>query len=462
MSLHQFFSIMRARARLAGLILLATLLLALVWVMLRPAAYVARAPVLVDSRPDPTSNQPAYQQLVTPAYIATQIDIVKSDKVAERAVQLLPADQEPMLRLRKQAAEQPKPAQQWITHEIQQELDVKPARESNIVNIEWKGRNPQEAARVANAFAQAYLDTSLNLKTQPAQRYADWFDAQVKDAKQRLEESQARLSDFQQKAGIISTSEQGDYETARLKDLNDQLLIAQGRRQVGSGDTSTQVMQSPLVNNMRADVAKLEAKIQEGSATMGANHPKMREMEAELRSMQSRLASESARVGSGAAVAAHAGAARIRELEDALTAQKTRVLATNKARGELSVLQREVDSAQKAYETVAASAAQSRLQAMQTQSNVVFLGNAVAPLEPSGPTKRQAMLVALAGGILLAMAGALLAELANRRVRSVEDLSMVTDLPILGVVPAPKARIHPLRLATAPRRLALTPQRSLA
>ena len=461
MSLSQFFSIMRARLRLAGAILLATLVLALAWVMLRPATYVARAPVLVDTRPDPTSKQEGWQPVDTQAYLATQIDIIKSDKVAQRAVELLPADQEPMLSLRKEAATRPQP-QLWIAHEIQQGLDVKPARESNIVNIEWKGRSPQNAARVANAFAQAYLDTNVNLKTQPAQRYADWFDTQVKDAKQRLEQAQARLSDFQQKAGIISSSEQGDYETARLKDLNDQLLIAQGRRQVGSGETSSQVMQSPLVNNMRADVARLEAKIQEGSATMGPNHPKMREMQAELRSMQSRLASERARVGSGAAVAAPASAARIRELQDEINAQKTRVLATNKARGELSVLQREVDSAQKAYETVAASAAQSRLQAMQTQSNVVFLGNASAPMDPSGPTKRQIMMIALAGGRILAMAGALLAELLNRRVRSVEDLSMVTDLPILGIVPAPKARITPLRLATAPRRLALTPQRSLA
>ena len=104
MSLHQFFSIMRARRRLAGLILLGTLLLALAWVVLRPATYVARAPVLVDSRSDPTNNTPSYQALVTPAYLATQIDIVKSDKVAEQAVKLLPANQEPMLRLRKLAA----------------------------------------------------------------------------------------------------------------------------------------------------------------------------------------------------------------------------------------------------------------------------------------------------------------------------------------------------------------------
>jgi capsular polysaccharide biosynthesis protein len=126
------------------------------------------------------------------------------------------------------------------------------------------------------------------------------------------------------------------------------------------------------------------------------------------------------------------------------------------------VLQREVESAQKAYETVSASAAQSRLQSMSTQSNVVFLGSAAEPLEPSGPSAQQAMLLALGAGILLAIAGALLLELVNRRVRSVEDLSMVTQLPILGILPAPRQRIAPLRIANSPRRLAFTPQRSLA
>lgn len=461
MSLHQFFSILRARRRLAGTILFATVLLALAWIFIRPSTYVARAPVLVDSRSDPTNNQPVYTNLVTPAYIATQIDIVKSDKVAQDAVKLLPPDQEPMLRLRKLAAKKDLPPQ-WIVQAIQRSLDVKPARESNIINIEWRGRSAQEAARVANAFAQAYLDTNLSLKTAPAKRYADWFQTQVQAAHDRLAQAQARLSEFQEKAGIVSSSEQGDYETARLKDLSEQLLIAQGRKQVGSGDTSTQVMQSPLVNNMRADVAKLESKIQEGSATMGPNHPKMREMQAELRSMQSRLSAESARVGSAAVVAGHASAARIRELQDAITAQKTRVLATNKARGQLSVLQQEVDSAQKAYEAVAASASQQRLQAMTTQSNVVFLGSATEPLDPSGPTPLQALLIALAGGLVLGVAGALLAELMNRRVRSTQDLSMILDVPILGIVPAPKSRMTPPRLAHTPNRLAFTPQRSLA
>ena len=455
MSLYQFFTIMRARRGLAGLILLATLLLALAWVTLRPPTYVARAPVLVDVRTDPTNATPL-QGMVSPAYIATQIDIVKSDKVAEKAAELLPPDQEPMLRLREAARSKPAP-QQWIIHAIQRELDVKPARESNIVTISWTGRSAAEAARVANAFAQAYLDTNLNLKTAPAKRYADWFDGQVQQARARLEQAQTKLSAFQEKAGIISSNEQGDYETARLSELSQQLLVAQGRRKAGGGETSSEVMQSPLVNNMRADVAKLESKVNEASANMGPNHPKMREMQAELQTMRSRLAAESARVGTAATVSSHASAAHLRELQDAISAQRARVLATNKARGELTVLQRDVDSAQKAFETVSASAAQSRLQSMTTQSNVLFLGAASEPLEPSGPSPLQAMLAALGGGILLAIAGALLAEIANRRVRSIEDLSIVTDVPILGVVPARKPRsIQPLRLAHAPRRLALT------
>jgi len=460
MSLHQFFSILRARRGTAGFILLVTLALALAWVMLRPATYVARAPVLVDIRTDPTGSTPL-QGMVSPSYIATQIDIVKSDRVAEKVASLLPADEEPMLRLAEAAKSKAAP-KQWIVHRIQADLEVKPARESNIINIAWSGRSPSEAARVANAFAQAYLDTNLNLKTAPAKRYADWFDEQVRGARERLEQAQAKLSAYQEKSGIISASEQGDYETARLAELSQQLMVAQGRRRTGGGETSTEVMQSPLVNNMRADVAKLESKVQEASATMGPNHPQMQRMEAELRSMRSRLAAESSRVGSAAAVSTRASQGRERELQQALAAQRARVLATNKQRGELSVLQREVDSAQKAFETVSASASQARLQSVSTQSNVVFLASAVEPLEPSGPTPLQAMLVALGGGLLLAMAGALLLELLNRRIRSVEDLTMVTDLPILGVLPAPRKRIAPRQLEAPRPRLALTPQGSAA
>jgi len=459
MSLYQLFTILRARRGLAGLILLGTIALALVWVVLRSANYTARAPVLMDVRTDPVGATSQYSLLVTPSFMSTQIDIVKSERVAERAVQMLPADQPPLSKWSEETKKKP-PQPGWLAYQLQQRLEVKPARESNIINISWTGRSPAEAARVANAFAQAYLETSLELRTDPARKYADWFEEQVKVSREKLEKAQARLSAFQQQSGILSADERGDFETARLTELSQQLMAVQGRGRRG-GENSGAVMESPLVNNMRADVAKLEAKLQEGAATMGSAHPQMQRMQAELSAMRSRLAGESSRVGSAADSSYAANKNRERELQQALAEQKTRVLSLNKQRGELSLLQRDVDTAQKAYETVSASAAQSRLQALTNQTNVMRLASAVEPLEPTGLSAVQALLVAAVGGLLLALATVLLLEVLNRRIRSVDDLSMVTRLPVLATIPAAASAFVPLRLP-ASRRLALAPRRSLA
>jgi protein tyrosine kinase modulator len=459
MSLYQLFTILRARRGLAGLIVLGTIALALAWVLLRPANFTARAPVLMDVRTDPVGVTSQYNPVVTPAFMSTQIDIVKSERVAERAVALLPADQAPLSKWGEEAKQKPAP-QNWLAQQLQQRLEVKPARESNIINIAWTGRSPAEAARVANAFAQAYLEIGLELRTEPAKKYAGFFEEQVKTARDKLENAHSKLSAFQEKSGILTTDERGDFEVARLTELSQQLMAVQGRRQRG-GENSVSVVESPLVNNMRADIAKLEARVQEGAATMGAAHPQMQRMQAELASMRSRMAAESSRVGSAADSSVAASKSREKELQQAMNDQKARVLALTKQRGELNLLQRDVDAAQKAYDVVNASASQAHLQSLSNQTNVMRLASAVEPLDPSGLSPSLSLLVAAVGGVLLALATVLLLELLNRRIRSVEDLSAVTRLPILATVPAAASAFVPLRLP-ASRRLALAPRRSLA
>jgi polysaccharide biosynthesis transport protein len=458
MGLSQFFAILRARRGLAGAILLATLVVALGWVLLRPANYKAVAPVLVDvQQTDPTrgvNSYAYYQGMVAPSFMQTQIDIIKSDRVAQRVAQILPADQQPMKAWREEAQKKPMP-ERWLAEVLQQRLEVKPARESNIINITWTGRSPAVAARVANAFAQAYLETNLDIKTDPQKKYTVWFDDQIKTARDRLEQSQQKLAAYQEKAGIVSADEKADFETTRLNELLQQLSVAQTRGIGGSAAGASD--SSPLVNNLRQDVARLEAKIAQGSATMGSRHPEMMRMTSELAAMKNRLSEESARVGVTAAQSAEARAARQRELQSAIGEQKQKVLAMNKARAELNLLKSDVDSAQKTFDTVTASAAQARLQAMSNQTNVMKLASAVEPMDPIGPSASQALLIGLAAGFVLAVAGALMAELANRRVRTVADLSMVTHLPVLAIVPAANASHYsPLRLsAPSSRRLAL-------
>src|SRR5512140_2431938 len=126
MSLNQFFSILRARMGVAILIMLATMAMAGGWVKLRSPGYTANAPVLVDVRTDPVGSTPL-QGMVTPNYMATQVDIVKSERVAEQVVDKLPPDQQPLLRLREEAQKEGAP-KVWLAHQIASKLEVKQAR----------------------------------------------------------------------------------------------------------------------------------------------------------------------------------------------------------------------------------------------------------------------------------------------------------------------------------------------
>src|SRR6185295_9924714 len=137
---------------------------------------------------------------------------------------------------------------------------------------------------------------------------------------------------------------------------------------------------------LRAEVARLEAKVQEGAAYLGTNHPQMQRMQAELGALRSRLGSETARITTSVDTSYQVNKSRERELVAAVAAQKARVIALNKNRGELSLLQKDVDSAHKAFETVSASASQSRLQSLTNQTNVMRLAPAIEPLEATGPT----------------------------------------------------------------------------
>jgi polysaccharide biosynthesis transport protein len=441
MTLHQFLLILQARYRVAVTVLLAAMLAALAVSFLLPKVYTANTAVLVDVRsPDPVAGA-LMPGLVAPSYMATQMDIISGNRVAERVVKTLRLDEDQ--RTKAEWLEETNgrgTIESWLAASLQKQLDVRPARESNVINITYKGSDPDSSAAIANAFAQAYLDTNLSLKTEPARLYAEWFDEQTKALRVKLEAAQSRLSDYLQKAGIVSNDDRVDYELAKLAQISTQLTTVQGdttdslSKRNARGDTVAEVMQSPLINSLKTDAARLEAKVQELSVNLGVNHPVRQRAESELASLRSRLASETGRITASIDTTYRVSKDRERELQGAVAAQRTRVLMLNKQRDELNVYRRDVEAAQRAYEAVSLSASQTRLQSLSNQTNVVRLNTATAPLDPSSPKLLLNLLIAAFAGTLLGVALAVLLEFANRRVRSAEDLVHMLDLPVLASI----------------------------
>jgi polysaccharide biosynthesis transport protein len=462
MNLQQLLLTLLARYKVVLLTLLATVAAVLGVSLIVPKQYTATAAVVIDVKsPDPIAGM-MLPALVMPGYMATQVNILQSDRVARQVVHLLKLDQSPAAREEWLEAMGGKgELDVWLANALQGKLDVRPARESSVIHISFKAADPRFAAAVANAFAQAYIDTNIALKVEPAKQYAAWFGEQGKALRDNVERAQGRLSEHQQKHGIVASDERLDIETAKLNDLATQLTIVQGQtndalskqRSGSASSTLPEVTLNLLIQNLKADIARHEAKLQEMSSNLGQNHPQYKAMQSELATLKQKLEAETRHITSGFSTSRSVGRDKQAELKTAIAAQKKLLLELKHKRDELAVLTRDVEAAQKAYDAVSQRFNQTRLESQSTQTNVSVLTPASEPSEPSFPKMLLNTLLAIFVGTFLGIGAAVVREILDRRIRSAEDLAEMLQLPVLAVMGPAKARS---RLAIAYRKPALT------
>ena len=151
----------------------------------------------------------------------------------------------------------------WLGNLLQKKLDVKPSRESNVVIINFSGADPGFAAAIANAFARAYVDVNSNTgrARAPVRRLVRRTGTPA--PRQAPEAAQAALR-LQQRTGIVATDD-ASTETAKLDKFPPHLPSPRAdRRQrqqaksAGGSETLVEVMQNPLINQLKADLARLE------------------------------------------------------------------------------------------------------------------------------------------------------------------------------------------------------------
>ncbi len=445
MNFQQFLLILRARIKVVLFTLAATVATTLVVSLILPKQYSSSTAVVIDVKSDPIVGV-TLPAMIAPGYMATQVDIIQSDKVAEKVVKMLKLDQHPTAREEwRESTEGKGTIQARLVGLLKKKLDVKPSRESSVITIHYTATDPKFAQLIANAFAQAYIETNIELRVEPAKQYATWFDERSKHLRDGLERAQAKLSAYQRGQGIVGADERLDVENARLAELSTQLVVAQGQRAdtqsrqaevKADAETLPEVIQNPLMQSLKSDLARQESKFKELGAQFGHNHPQYQRMQAEVDSMRVKLDAEMKRVAGSIGAANRVNLQKESEMRAALEAQKARVLGIKKKRDELTVLQRDVESAQRTYELVSQRLAQSELESLATQTNVALLNPASEPIEHSSPKLWLNLALSVFLGSMLGLGAAFLMEMTDRRIRSAEDLAEGLGLPVLGVLDA--------------------------
>lgn len=470
MNVHQFLLILLARKKLILGVLAVTVLLTLAVSVIQARTYKATASVLLNYKGvDPLTGLTMPGQLL-PGYMATQIDIITSKNVALRVVDQLNLGASPAVMAQFRAASDGRgTVQDWLAELLLRRLEIVPSRESSVLEISFKGADPTFVAAVANAFADEYQKLSVQLKTEPMQKASAYFDQQTRQLRDDLEAAQARLSKYQQEKGIVSLdNNRVDVELSRLNELSAQMVAAQSqsieagsreRMASGAGASAPDVAGNAMVQNLRVSLSLAEAKLAEMGQRLAANHPQYVASRAEVDQLRRQLGGVVASVSSSVGNNAEVLRQRENELRDAVAAQKIRVLELNRARDELGVLLKDVESAQRAFDATAQRLSQTRIEGQSEQSDISVLNPATAPMAADGPRVLFNTLVALLLGTIIGVAIALLAELLNRPIRSPGDLNESLGIPVLGTIdwrPPRRYNRAGLRQLLTPRRLRLT------
>lgn len=448
MSPAQFLAILRARWILALSVLCTVIVLTVGVSLVLPKKYTTSAAVLVDIKgSDPVSGTTS-PGVMSPTYMATQIDLIKSDRVAQRVVRNLHLDQSAAMRRQWTEASKGKGNfEVWLGELIQSSLDLKPSRESNVINIGYKSVDPKFAATMANGFAQAYIDTMVDLRVEPARQYNSFFDARAAQWRDALEKAQSRLSAFQNEKGITATDERIDLENTRLAELSSQVVGLQGasadsasrRAQAGiSPDKLQEVLNNGVVSGLRADLGRQEAKLNELSARLGPNHPQVVELSANIAELRSKVTTETQQVSSSVGVSDNINRSREATVRSALEKQRAKVMQLKQIRDEQAVLVRDVENAQRSYDSVLARQSQSELESLTQQTNLILINAAAEPTRPSSPNVQLNALIAVFAGAMLSIGAAIAVEMANRRVLTPEDVATSLDVPVLAVLERPR------------------------
>ncbi len=441
MNLSHFLAVLRARWLSAVIGFAVVLAAAVLYLVFATRVYTATASILIDIKPDPVSSM--LYGGITPSQINTQIEILRSDRVAQRVVQNLKLADLADMRSAWASAKSGLTIQEWLTDLVEAGLEPKvSAPGSNVINIAYHSADPHFASTVANAYVQAYLETSIELRVDPAKQYSGFFTDQQKDARTALETAQSKLSAFQKEKGIIGSDDKFDLEMSRLTALTQELVAIQTARveattlQAQAGG-SKDVLANGTVSALKSDLSAAELKLQDLSSRYGDRHPQVQEARAAVNELRGKIARATSDVTGAIGVDARVSHAREAEIQAAVDAQRQKVLALKETRDQVAVLQRDVDNAQKSYDLVYNRASQTNLESQNRQSNATVISQATTPSNPSSPKVAAVLLLGIAAAIVVGLGTALLQEQFDKRIRTNADAFDFLGLPVIGIMPSP-------------------------
>ncbi len=342
-----------------------------------------------------------------------------------------------------------------VTDAFLERLHVEPIRNTRLVKVSFKSSSPELAAQVANAFADAVIAHQLDDK-KDASRYATQFlTAQVNDARQALQSSEARLSQFLEQHDILFVGAEqrgervGEQRQAlvsqELATLSDSFLKAKaeriakesvlGQATLVNAETLPAVLQNPLIAHLKEEATKLEGRYRELGQSFKPEYPRMRRLAENIAEVRQQLRAEIQRFAEAVGVEYRAALQNETEVGKVVNEQRGLVRKLDGHMARYNPLRREVDTSRELYTALSSRLSEVQVSSSLVTSNISVIDRADAPLKRSGPGTALKLLIGSMVGLFGGVGLAFLLEYLDTSIRGPREVEAVLRVPTLGLVP---------------------------
>jgi polysaccharide biosynthesis transport protein len=384
-------------------------------------------------------------------FVATQIGLLKSTSVAQRVVEDLNlannaafADQQadPAARLRQ------------ATDKVSTSLSVTPPTEGNLVTFSYVSESPQLAAQIANAYANAFINSALQRRYEASTYARNFLEKQISKTRGDLERSERQLVAYAQSQGIINTSGAGEGERGAdagslqgqsLVALNEALAQATARRVAAEGAYRSAAAAGPTsevtatTQALRQSRAALEAEYQEKRTLMKPEHPEMVSLRSRIEELDRQISRETSTVEGGRINGLQAEYRAALSAERALQARvaglRGQVLDLRGRSIQYTILQREVDTNRALYDALLQRYKEIGVAGGIGTAPVSIVDRANVPTGPFKPNLLWNLLAGLGLGLAAGIATAFALEYMNDTIKTRADVRNKLGLACLGAIP---------------------------
>lgn len=333
-------------------------------------------------------------------------------------------------------------------------LAVNPARLSRLVDISFTSADPVLSARIANAWAENFIQTNLDRKVQATSYGRNLLQRQLALQKQRLDDSQRQLVAYASAQEIINLPAQGSGTggattversivaddlaalNAALSQATADRIAAEARaEQGGRAGASTEALRNQAINSLRQRRAELAADYQRLMVQFEPGYPAAQAIQNQINQLDRSIVREEARVTGSVQADFRETQQRESALQTRVNQLKASYLDNRRRSIQYNIYQQEVDTNRALYDGLLQRFKEIGVAGGVGVNNVTVVDLAGVPQSPSSPRLLVNFAIAMLAGLGLGALAAIVLEQMDEAIADPAEVERRLGLPLLGSVP---------------------------